>query len=113
MGVPLATLINSIKFESALATTGSVEVVAFLARTNSILKRVAPGAFAFVVPEAPSRSVVSESLSIIDSVVVNPILYVGVSLYFSRTNVCARQRTKNPFTKYTPRLILTTEAPPV
>ena len=101
------------KFESALAATGSEEEVTFFARVSVILKRVAPGAFAFVVPVEGSRRVESLSLVVIASVVVNPIRYVGVLLYFSRTNVCARQRTKKPLTKNTPRLILTTDAPPI
>ena len=96
-----------------MAATGSVEVVTFFASVSVILNRVAPGAFAFVVPAEGSRREVSDVLSTVDSVVVNPILYVGVLLYFSRTRVCARQRTKNPLTKYTPRLILTIDAPPV
>ena len=87
------------KFESALAATGSVEEVVFFASVSVILNRVAPGAFAFVVPAEGSRREVSEVLSVIASVVVKPILYVGVLLYFSRTRVCARQRTKNPLTK--------------
>ena len=101
------------KFESALAATGSEEVVTFFARVSVILKRVAPGALAFAVPVEGSRRVESPSLSDIVSVVVKPIRYVGVLLYFSRTNVCARQRIKNPLTKNTPRLILTTDAPPI
>ena len=60
------------KFESAFATTGSVEVVVFFARVRVILNRVAPGAFAFVVPVEGSRRVVSVSLAIIASVVVRP-----------------------------------------
>ena len=84
------------KFESAFAATGSVEEVVFFARVRAILKRVAPGAFAFVVPVEGSKRLVSEVLSIIDSVVVSPILYVGVFVYFSKTRVCGRQSAKNP-----------------
>ena len=83
------------KFESALATTGSVEDVSFFASISSTLKRVAPGAFAFVVPDAGSSKVVSVELSTIDSVVVRPILNVGVLLYLLRTSVCGKTKTKN------------------
>ena len=113
MGIPFAILIISMKFESALAATGSVDVVTFFASVRTILKRFAPGAFAFVVPVEGSRRVVSLSLVGIVSVVVNPIRYVGVLLYFSKTRVCARTNAKNPLTKNTPRLILTTDAPPI
>ena len=82
------------KFESALAATGSVPEVVFFANVSVILNRVAPGAFAFVVPAEGSRREVSEVLSTIDSVVVKPILYVGVLLYFSRTRVCGRHSAK-------------------
>lgn len=101
------------KFESAFAATGSVDVVVFFARVNAILKRVAPGAFAFVVPVEGSRRFESVVLSTVDSVVVNPILYVGVFVYLSKTRVCGRQSAKNPLTKYTPRLILAIAALPV
>ena len=63
---------NSIKFASAFATTGSVEVVVFFARVNVILNRVAPGAFAFVVPVEGSSKVESVPLSTIASVEVRP-----------------------------------------
>ena len=59
---------------SAFAATGSVALVSFFARVNVILKRVAPWAFAFVVPEAGSSKDVSDELSTIVSVVVSPIL---------------------------------------
>ena len=101
------------KFESAFAATGSVEEVVFFARVRAILKRVAPGAFAFVVPVEGSKRLVSEVLSIIDSVVVSPILYVGVFEYFSKTRVCGSHSAKNPLTKYTPRLILAIDAFPI
>ena len=81
------TLNNSIKFESALAATGSVEVVVFFASVKVILKRVAPGAFAFVVPVEGSRRVESVVLSTIASVVVRPTRYVGVFVYYSKTRV--------------------------
>ena len=87
------------KFESAFAATGSVEEVVFFARVSAILKRVAPGAFAFVVPVEGSRRVESVVLSTIDSVVVKPTRYVGVLEYFSKTRVCGRQSAKNPLTK--------------
>ena len=87
------------KFESAFAATGSVEEVVFFARVNAILKRVAPGAFAFVVPVDGSKRLESVVLSTIDSVVVSPILYVGVFVYLSRIRVCGRQSAKNPLTK--------------
>ena len=61
------------KFASAFAATGSVEDVSFFARVSVTLKRFAPGAFAFVVPDAGSNKDVSEALSIIASVVVRPI----------------------------------------
>ena len=54
------------KFESAFAATGSVDVVVFFARVNAILKRVAPGAFAFVVPVEGSKRLVSVVLSTVD-----------------------------------------------
>ena len=101
------------KFESAFAATGSVEEVVFFARVNSILKRVAPGAFAFVVPVEGSKRLESVVLSTIDSVVVNPILYVGVFVYLSKIRVCGRHSAKNPLTKYTPRLTLAIAAFPI
>ena len=82
------------KFESAFAATGSVEEVVFFARVNAILKRVAPGAFAFVVPVDRSKRFEAVVLSTIDSVVGRPILYVGVFVYFSKTRVCGRQVQK-------------------
>ena len=60
------------KLESAFAATGSVEVVVFFARVKVILNRVAPGAFAFVVPVEGSSKVESVALSTIASVVVRP-----------------------------------------
>ena len=94
------------KFESAFAAKGSVEEVVFFARVSAILKRVAPGAFAFVVPVEGSRRVESVVLSTIDSVVVKLTLYVGVFVYFSKPRVCGRQCAKNQLKKYTPRLTL-------
>ena len=87
------------KFESAFAATGSVEEVVFFASVRAILNRVAPGAFAFVVPVAESSKVASVVLSTIDSVVVRPIRYVGVLVYLSKIRVCGRQIVKNPLTK--------------
>ena len=57
----------------ALATTGSVDDNSFFARVSAILKRVAPGAFEFVVPADGSSNEVSDALSTIDSVTVSPI----------------------------------------
>ena len=84
------------KLESAFAATGSVEEVVFFARVSAILKRVAPGAFAFVVPVDGSKRLESVVLSTIDSVVVKPILYVGVFAYLSSRIVCSSHLTKNP-----------------
>ena len=62
-------------------------IILSLQRVSAILKRVAPGAFEFVVPADGSSNEVSDALSTIDSVTVRPILKVGVLLYFSRTRV--------------------------
>jgi len=85
--------------EQEVEVEESVEEVVFFARVNAILKRVAPGAFAFVVPVEGSRRVASVVLSTIDSVVVKPTRYVGVLEYFSKTRVCGRHSAKNPLTK--------------
>ena len=89
--VPASTLDNSMKLSMSW-----VPEVAFATNVNAIFKRLAPGAFSFDEPEALSNKLVSSVEDIALSVIVNPILYVGVFEYLSNRIVCSSHRTKKP-----------------
>ena len=69
--------------------------------------------FSFDVPCELSSKEVSVVELISDSVIVRPILYEGLPLYFSSITSCASTLTKNPLIKITPCLIFAIEARPL
>ena len=69
----------------------------FLANVKVILNLWAPGAFTFEVPWALSFKDVSSFGVTKDSVTLKPILYDGVFVYLSNTNVELSTFTWKPF----------------
>ena len=66
------------------------------AKVRVIFNLWAPGAFSFEEPAALSFKVLSSLGVLRVSVTLSPILYEGLSAYFSNIKVCAVFCTKNP-----------------
>ena len=105
--IPLLTLIISTK------SVSSVVVSAYLLSVSAIFNLSAPVEFSFDVPCELSSNDWSVVELINDSVIVRPILYEGLPLYFSSKTSCAGTLTKNPLIKITPSEIFAIEARPL
>ena len=82
---------SSTKLESAVEDKDN------FAKVKSILNLWAPAAFSFDEPVALSNKLESSVDVTKVSVIVRPILKLGVFEYFSNTKVCAVTSTKKPF----------------
>ena len=93
---PCSTRAISIKFWSLVSS------IDFFIKLTLIWRRSAPGAAKFVNPDALSFNESSSSALMKFSWTSNPIRYVGVLLYWSKTKVSPWTWANVPRIKYTP-----------